>query len=135
MLTVSVFCSQPSLTFSPIFLSILHVSLICFYASVTLENLSAQSPCPQGGYSLERRGDRQTCCQVAVSYKIKLRELPGSPVFRTLLSLLRAWVQFLVWELRAHKPPDEAKEKKRKEKKNTIEKGKEPGSGSGHCYL
>jgi len=66
-------------------------------------------------------------------YKIKLRGFPGSPVFRTLCSLLRAWVQFLVWELRAHKPPDEAK--KKKEKKNKIEKGKEPGSRSGHRYL
>ena len=54
-------------------------------------------------------------------------------MFRTLCSLLRAWVQFLVWELRAHKPPDEAK--KKKEKKNKIEKGKEPGSRSGHRYL
>ena len=40
--------------------SILHMCLICFCVSVAVENLSTQrqtkqSPCPQGGCSLERR--------------------------------------------------------------------------------
>ena len=62
-------------------------------------------------------------------YKIKLRGFPGSPVFRTLCSLLRAWVQFLVWELRAHKPPDEAKKKKKR--KTKLRRARSQGAGRG----
>lgn len=76
---------------------------------------------------MERRGDRQTYCQVAVSYKIKLRELPAVQCLGLLLSLLRAWVQFLVWELRAHKPPDEAKEKR----KTKLRRARSQGAGWG----
>ena len=38
-------------------------------------------------------------------------DFPGSPVVRTLLSLLKAWVRSLVGELRSHKPRGMAKRK------------------------
>ena len=43
-----------------------------------------------------------SCYWTFHTFKIKDREVPGGPVIRTLLSLLRAWVWFLVGELRSH---------------------------------
>lgn len=53
-----------------------------------------------------------------------LREVPGGPVVRTVLSLPRAWVQSLVGEIRWHKTCGAVKRNKENDLKNFFEKQK-----------